>query len=373
MERFYLTGCPITGREAVCVTSGTRSPPQLEVINLQTGARRVIFDPNGTLRKETFGNVRHLKWKDKWGQSHVGVLVLPPKRERGAQLPVVITGYHCRGFLNGSSGDMVSPFVLAESGVAVLCSDMDLRIQENAYPGRSFSPGQQLFHLQVMLDSWESGVRALKEEGLIDDSRIGISGLSFGAESVWYALTHSTFIAAAEVSDPPWMDPFNYFMYGTADFNQFAFRAMPDPTTTNAAAFYTKASVALSANKVTAPVLEQANDAEFISGMETYTELNRLKRPYEVYIFPDEPHEWVQPRHLVAIQDRTTEWFRFWLQGHEDSARSLLKQYARWERLCLMQRQELGAHSTSCVRGIYASGASPQQKSDRIAEHHVYP
>lgn len=350
VERFALMGCPITASTAVCVTSGASSPPELEQIDLDSGVRRVIFDPNKVLRERTFGEVVHMNWKDGWGKRHVGEAILPLDWKRAGRLPLVITGYHCGGFLEGSSGETVSPFVLAESEISVLCSDMDFGLgTRSGYPGRSFGPGGQLVNLAIMLDSWESGVKALKEKGLIDYSRIGVSGLSFGAESVWYALTHSTFITAASVQDPPWMDPFNYFIYGTAVFNQFAFRGMPDPTTPRAEAFYARASAALFANKISAPVLEQDNESEFISGMETYTELNRFKKPYEVYVFPDEYHMWTQPRHVLNIQERTTEWFRFWLQGHEDSDPAKSRQYHRWEKLCDMQRAESPGRPTRCV------------------------
>jgi len=349
LERYYLMGCPITAREAVCVTSAAASPPRLETINLQTGARSVIFDPNSDLRRQTFGEVRHLSWRDRWGQSHVGVLILPPGSRRGAELPLVITGYHCRGFLGSGSFGLVSPFILAESGIAVLCSDMDFRLVSKAYPGKSYGPGLQLPNLQVMLNSWESGVNALEEQGLVDDTRVGVSGLSFGSESVWYALTHSGVVSVAAVANPPIMDPFDYFMWGTAIGNQFAYRAMPDPTTDEAKSFYAMASVALNATKISAPVLLQTNAQSLLWGMETYTELNRFKRPYEVYIFPDEFHIWVQPQHILVIQKRTTDWFRFWLQGYEDPSPALRVQYSRWERLCLMQRREEGGHPTRCV------------------------
>lgn len=351
-ERFVFMGCPLAANVAICVTSSTMAPPLLEEINLDTGARKVIFDPNKELREATFAHARDLSWKDRWGKQHVGVLILPRSARRGVRLPLIIVGYHCRGFMEGDLGRMVSPLVLAETGFAVLCSDMNFGLADRAkYPTRSFGPGQQLVNLQIMLDSWESGVRALNGRGLIDTSRVGAAGLSFGSEAVWYALVRSRLISVAAVQGPPWMDPFNYFMYGTAIFNQYAARAMPDPTLPGASGFYAQASVALNADKIAAPVLEHSNQAEFISGMETYTEMNRLKKPYEVYILPDETHEWRQPRHVQVIEERDADWFRFWLQGYEDPAPSKRSQYERWQKLCRMQRREQSAHVTRCVSG----------------------
>ena len=353
MEGYFLMGCPVAANEALCVTSAARSPPELEEINLDTGSRRIIFDPNSKLRTGGFGVTRELSWKDRWGKEHVGVLILPIGHKSDQRLPLVVGGYHCRGFLEGISGMTVSPFVLANDGFAVLCSDMDFRLgASEEYPGRMFGPGQQIIDMSIMLDSWRSGVKALAQDELIDESRVGVSGLSFGAESVWYALTHSRFISVAAVQSPPWMDPFNYFLLGTASFNQFDFRGMPDPTTRTASAFYAEASGALNVRRIAAPVLEQDNEGEFISGMETYTEMNAFRKPYEVYIFPDESHEWVQPRHIEVIQDRTTDWFRFWLQGYEDSAPGKRGQYQRWKKLCKVQESEGNGNHTRCAGAV---------------------
>lgn len=91
---------------------------------------------------------------------------------------------------------------------------------------------------------------------------------------------------------------------------------------------------------------------EFMPGMETYTEMNRFKRPYEAYIFQDEYHMPEQPRRLVATQERNLDWFRFWLQGYEDPDFSKRRQYERWERLCRMQREEPQSHSTRCQSAV---------------------
>lgn len=349
-ERFFETGCPITAREALCVTSDASSPPEIEAINLDTGARHVIYDPNRGLRSRGLSHAQHLTWTDRWGRRHVGVLVLPPRWTEGERMPLVITSYKCGGFLEGADNRFISEFVLAEAGFAVLCTDQDVRLVMKPYPDRSVGPGIDLVDLQVMLDTWVSGVNALERRGLIDPSRVGVSGLSFSAEAVWYALTHSKLFAAAAAGNPPFMDPFNYYLQGTQDFIQggLRLRGMQDPTEPSATAFYEKASVALNVAKISAPILEQSISSEYREGMETYLEMNRARKPYEVYIFPDEFHQRVQPQHLAAMQKRNVEWFRFWLQGYEDPSPSLLKQYARWEHLCLAQRRGDG-HPTRCV------------------------
>lgn len=344
VERLVLMGCPLIVSAAICVTSDSEAPPELQEINLDTGTQQVLFDPNRDLRSAIRSQrfeVRRMSWRDGWGKRHVGVLVLPPRWNGHTRLPLIIAGYHCGGFLEGESGRTVSSFVLAEAGFAVLCSDMNFRLgTAGEYPGRTFGPGNDLRDLQIMLDSWESGVEYLSKAKIIDGSRIGAAGLSFGSEAVWYALTHATFVRAATVSGPPWMDPFNYFMYGTAIFDQFADRGMPDPTDPGATRFYTLASGALNVRKIRAPVLVEAPEAEYISGMETYTEMTRFKKPYEVYVFQDEYHNPEQPARILTIQERNRDWFRFWLEGYEIPGASKRRQYERWENLCRLQSSE---------------------------------
>ena len=356
-DRYYETGCPITAREAVCVVSGSSSPPQIEAINLDTGAAHVLYDPNGSLRKMAFGRAQYLNWKDKWGRRHEGVLVLPLDWKQGQRLPLIITSYTCSGFLEGANNRTVPEFVLVESGFAALCTVQDLRLQDMAYPDKSVGPGFDLRSLQVMLDTWESGVKALERRGLIDPTRIGISGLSFSSEAVWYALTHSNLFTAAVTGGPYDNDPFDYFIMKSelAGHASLSLRDLPDPTTRGARAFYEKASVALNAEKISTPILEQSIGAEYREGLETYVEMDRAKKPYEVFVFAKEFHQRVQPQHLAVIQERNIAWFRFWLQGYEDPTPSLRRQYARWERLCVLQRGEKGAHPTACV-----TGASPR-------------
>jgi len=71
----------------------------------------------------------------------------------------------------------------------------------------------------------------------------------------------------------------------------------------------------------------------------------------DLYVFPDEPHQKFQPRHKLAVYNRNLDWFRFWLQGYEDSAVSKRAQYVRWRAMQKRPGQKLVGTRTSRVRG----------------------
>lgn len=67
--------------------------------------------------------------------------------------------------------------------------------------------------------------------------------------------------------------------------------------------------------------------------------LGNTATPVEMYVFPDEAHVKVQPRHRLAVYRRNLEWFRYWLQGYVDSDPAKVEQYRRWDDLRRRQGQ----------------------------------
>lgn len=53
----------------------------------------------------------------------------------------------------------------------------------------------------------------------------------------------------------------------------------------------------------------------------------------DLYIFPHETHQKFQPRHKLAAYERNLDWFRFWLQEHEDDDPVKRNQYEHWRAM----------------------------------------
>ncbi|WP_462078980.1 hypothetical protein [Luteimonas sp. RIT-PG2_3] len=66
----------------------------------------------------------------------------------------------------------------------------------------------------------------------------------------------------------------------------------------------------------------------------------------DMYVFPDEPHIKVQPQHKLAAYQRNVDWFRFWLQGNEDTDPGKSDQYRNWRKMRERTSQRAPAVST---------------------------
>jgi hypothetical protein len=86
-------------------------------------------------------------------------------------------------------------------------------------------------------------------------------------------------------------------------------------------------------DRVHAPLLIQASDSELFANLPEYVAFKDAKKPIEVYVFPGEYHIKWQPRHKLAVAERTVDWFRFWLKGEEDADPARADQYERWRRM----------------------------------------
>ncbi len=315
--------CALTRAAAICIAAAATSPPRLERIDLDTGARSILFDPNEALRRAAMPGVERLAWQTPEGDSFTGILLLPRDGPRQG-LPLFINYYHCSGFLSGSVGDEFPFLPLAGAGMAVACLNLPppTAIEDNV--GR-----------------YEQGLRAVRSlvamlgaRGTIDPGRVGMAGLSFGSEVTMWTLVHSDLLAAAAIASSQ-MEPTYYW------FNSVRGRSQPEvlrrfwqigaPDETPEA--WQRQSASRNVDRIRAPLLMQLPEQEARNVIELYSRLTRSTRPAELYAFPDAAHLKVQPRQRFAAHRRYYDWFRFWLQDRVDPDPNKAAQYRRWSEL----------------------------------------
>jgi dipeptidyl aminopeptidase/acylaminoacyl peptidase len=85
-------------------------------------------------------------------------------------------------------------------------------------------------------------------------------------------------------------------------------------------------------DRIRAPILFQLPEQEFRMLLDYALPLLR-RHQGDLYVFPEEAHIKFQPRHKLAVYERNTEWFRFWLQGYEDPSPDKVGQYQAWRRM----------------------------------------
>lgn len=336
--------CAILGSEAVCVIADPRTPPRLEAIDLETGASRLLLDPNRVLHGFRGPWIERLSWRSPEGSEFTAVLYLPegaPSRP----LPLFVNYYRCEGFIRGGLGDEWPFALLASSGIASVCVNAT----------RTGGPQDAVATYRAALSGLESLIDILVNRGLVDRSRVGMGGLSFGSEVTFWALIHSDLVSAASVATPD-IEPVKYWFnnmrgrdHGTI-LRQAWGLGSPDETPER----WRLISAALNVERIRAPLLLQLAEQEARYGVELYTRLSRSPTPMELYVFSDEGHIKVQPRHRLAVYRRNLDWFRFWLQGHVDPDPARAGQYRRWramaERFAEAQARQPRSQSSSEAR-----------------------
>ncbi|MCD9007024.1 Atxe2 family lasso peptide isopeptidase [Luteimonas sp. XNQY3] len=314
--------CGVSIRVLVCVMADADRPPHLAWIDIETGRSGPLFDPNADLAGDLRGvPVRTLRWKDALGRTFTGKFY-PATAERERPSPLFVTHYSCAGFVRGGVGDEWPLVSLSQQGIAALCI--------NQLPDYVLDPvertGQGMAAVRSVVDQ-------LASEGEIDRERVGMGGLSFGSSLTLWAATESDLLAAASVAS----NDVSYMYYLVNSLRGDTFLSVlkelwglgaPEETPDQ----WNAVSTALKVDRITAPILFQQSEQEYITGLDLTIPLLRGHRA-DLYVFPNEPHVKFQPRHLLAVNERNLDWFRFWLLGIESSSTGRQAEYAHWRTI----------------------------------------
>lgn len=321
--------CAMTARRAICVAAGPLSPPRLERIDLESGERAILFDPNEALRARPTPRVERLDWRLPNGRLATGTLLIP-NGAQASRAPFFVMHYACPGYLRGGPGDDFPLIQLADAGFVVACL--------NAIQGE---PGpDNLGRYRDALSSLDVLIPLLERRNLIDPRRIGMGGFSYGSEVTMWAATNSRHLAAASVSSPQ-LAPSTYWFRAQrgSDFPQVLRESWGAGLPEEDREHWRRVSPALNVARIAAPVLIQLPEREASHSAELLGRLGNTNTPVELYVFPDEAHVKVQPRHRRAVYRRNLDWFRYWLQGYVDSDPAKAEQYRRWDELRRRQSQ----------------------------------
>jgi hypothetical protein len=332
--RYQSGGCGASFEALVCVTAEASRPPRLERIDLVTGERRVLFDPNAALALDMAKTTpsRLLRWTDAKGQEFTGQF-FPARLTDHGPSPLFVTYYVCRGFLRGGVGDEWPLASLAEDGISALCI--------NSAPYRLDAVeryGQGLSAVRSVVD-------LLASKGEIDRTKVGMGGLSFGTEVTLWTVMKSDLLAAASVTSP--MMSRNWYLFASMKgdaflkpMKEFWQLGALDETPER----WQLLAPAANLDTITAPILMQMPEQEYEMALDYAIPLISEHRA-DLYVFPNEPHQKFQPKHKLAVYERNLDWFRFWLQGYEDPDPAKRTQYARWREMKEASSAPFGARS----------------------------
>ncbi len=332
-----LEDCQAHGRWIYCVESSATRPMRIVAIDLDGGGLRVLADPNPTLRTKSFPRIRHVILKDPEGNFGFARLVYPNDYRAGRAYPLVVVQYRSQGFLRGGTpGDEYPILPLAAEGFFVLSVDMpdDLRAWRNLdQMAVTRARRADQWALKSLVGAIEAAIDPLIAEGLVDPRRVAITGLSWGAQSVHYALQRSDRFAAAIASQAA--ADITYYaqfpdgaekrarMAGTGDRSVLAGPGSP----------ILQSAWSPRPERLRTPLLLNLGQDEALFGFEGLAVLREADRPLEVRVFPGEGHTKYHPRNLAGVYENNLMWLTFWLQGREDPRPEFAEQYGRWRAM----------------------------------------
>jgi hypothetical protein len=317
------SSCGVSREALACIAAEAGGPPRVERIDLETGGRHVLFDPNAALAHDMAFTVppRLLRWTDVNGQAFTGQFYPSKIGVDSSPSPLFITYYQCTGFVRGGVGDEWPLPSLAEVGISALCI--------NSAPYRT-DPAERY---GLGLSAIESAVELLAANGEIDRERVGLGGLSFGSEVTMWTLVNSDLATAASVATPV-ISP-TYYLFGSLKGDAF-FDGLKKlwqlGTPEETPGQWQALSPSRNLDSIRAPLLMQMSEQEYLYALDYAIPLIRDHRA-DLYVFPHEPHQKFQPRHKLAAYERNLDWFRFWLQGHEEPNPAKRQQYLHWRTM----------------------------------------
>ncbi|HYY72997.1 MAG TPA: hypothetical protein VE778_05340, partial [Candidatus Bathyarchaeia archaeon] len=310
---------------------GINEPPVLVAANEKTS--RVIWDPNPQLKNLELGEVTIYHWKDDEGREMGGTLYKPVGYKAGERYPLVIQthGFSADRFM--PSGMFTTAFAaqeLASAGIAVL------QLSERCIVG-GLTPKEEPCAVSV----YETAVRQLAADGLVDPEKVGAIGFSRTCSYVMEALTlkSTLHLRAASVNDGFMVDYFQFILEPglSGELNPMV---GGQPFGSGLQQWFERAP-SFNLDKVNAPLLVMpSSGGYYASGLAMwgpYAGLSYLKKPVDLILLNSNEHEITNPAERLASQGTNVDWFRFWLQGYEDPDPAKAEQYKRWRGLLQLQ------------------------------------
>jgi dipeptidyl aminopeptidase/acylaminoacyl peptidase len=355
-----LTNCQQTANDTLlCVRETPSQPIHIAAIDIKSGSMSIAADVNPAFRHIRLGAVERFEWdtpKFAWNAPGgplegayepraFGYILYPPDFTSARKYPVFISPYAASGFDNISNFEYPL-HALAAQGFVVLSTNFPMpALDAELRAGPDFSKQIESVelgfpHLSMHMESTLAALDVAVARGFIDESRVGIGGVSQGSLVPLFTMIKHDRFAALALSGGGW-DPLEYYFLakqGRAGMHGgYDFLPKPDAAGWN---FWQQRSIAENVGAIEAPILFNATAAEMYTLIRLTRHMDEAGKPYDAYVYPRETHIKFQPAHLDSIMRRNVDWLRFWLQSYEDSAPEKAVQYERWRKLRELQQAQ---------------------------------
>jgi dipeptidyl aminopeptidase/acylaminoacyl peptidase len=259
-------------------------------------------------------SVRLIDYKSDKGDKLQGALFLPAGYEAGKKYPTIIYYYEklsqtLNNFANpGYSGTGWNASVYTSNGYAVFIPDIVYKLND---------PGMSAVWCVI------PGVKAAIKTGIIDETKMGLHGHSWGGYQTSFLITQTNMFKAAAAGAPltDMISMYNLIYKNSGSSNGAIFEASQGrllPPWENWEA-YNRNSPLYHVKKVNTPLLMLHNDADgavdFTQGIEYYNALRRLKKPVVLIQYKGENHGLTKLPNRKDYAVRMMEFFDYHLKG----------------------------------------------------------
>jgi len=284
-------------------------PSELYVLDSIHARPRRLTDVNAFTDSLDLGRTESIEWDGPDGFREDGVLVYPVGYARGRKYPLVIV-IHGGPTIASNAGFQQLAQLLAAAGFLVFqpnyrgSPNLGDAYEHAIYRNTGDGPGKDVM----------AGLAAVEKLGMVDESRIGVSGWSYGGFMTAWLTSHydmwKAAVAGAPVTD--WLMDYSISYYQEGDAYLFG----SSPWTNEGWDIWREQSPITHVRNVRTPTLIMADvmdtNVPIVNAEEWYHGLRDNGVPVEFYAYPETSH---LPHDIVQVSDMYRRWIE-WMEKY---------------------------------------------------------
>jgi len=286
------------------VGSESKRPAELYYMPSATAAPRRLTDLNAEVAALDLGRSEVVQWQSD-GFTHNGTVTYPPQFAAGTKYPLVLVVHGGPRTASLDSFSAQAQLMAAHGWVVFQPNYRGSDNLGNAYQRAIWNDAGDGPGRDVM-----AGVAALKKRGVVDETRVAVSGWSYGGYMTTWLLGHypgwTVAVAGAAVTD--WMDQYNLNDGNVAGANSFG----GSPWTGTFIDAYRAQSPITNAPKIRTPTLVMSNTGDYrVTITQSYKLYHALKDngvETRFIAYPLFGHNAADPVHQRDVQRRWIGW-----------------------------------------------------------------
>lgn len=289
-------------------------PPDYFVANGAFASPRRVTNTNAFAEEYAWGRAELVEYVTETGRRLQGSLIYPANHDPSRRYPMIVYAYEMltpghHAWRNPSERDYYNYTVWSQQGYFVLLPDIVFRARD---PGVSLA------------ETLRPAVQRIADMGLIDRSRVGFIGHSWGGYHGTYLAAH-TDIFAASVAGAPLTD-FVSFMGqihwngGSAEVDHWETgQARMEVPYWDDPAAHVRNSPIHNVHNMTTPLLMAHGDedgvVEFFQATTFYNFARRAGKQMVLLVYEGENHSFTRKPNQIDYHRRILEWFGHYLRG----------------------------------------------------------